>query len=49
MLVWGFTGGLLDRILAYGGFERPWDRRRTVPFPASASPLPGDLSSGEPR
>lgn len=24
MLVWGFTGGLLDLLLAMGGWERPW-------------------------
>jgi 8-oxo-dGTP pyrophosphatase MutT (NUDIX family) len=24
MLIWGFTAGLLDRLLAYGGWERPW-------------------------
>lgn len=26
MLVWGFTGGLLDAVLAMGGWERPWQR-----------------------
>ena len=25
MLIWGFTGLLTDRLLALGGFERPWD------------------------
>jgi 8-oxo-dGTP pyrophosphatase MutT (NUDIX family) len=25
MLVWGFTGMLLDRLLAIGGWEREWD------------------------
>jgi 8-oxo-dGTP pyrophosphatase MutT (NUDIX family) len=29
LLVWGFTAGLLDRLLALGGWERPWDRTRT--------------------
>ncbi|MGQ0775935.1 MAG: NUDIX hydrolase [Pseudonocardiales bacterium] len=24
MLVWGFTGGVLDALLAMGGWERPW-------------------------
>lgn len=24
LLVWGFTAGLLDRLLALGGWERPW-------------------------
>jgi 8-oxo-dGTP pyrophosphatase MutT (NUDIX family) len=28
LLVWGFTAGLLDRLLALGGWERPWDTRR---------------------
>ncbi|MEV0677278.1 CoA pyrophosphatase [Actinosynnema sp. NPDC050436] len=26
MLVWGFTAGLVDGLLALGGWERPWDR-----------------------
>ena len=32
LLVWGFTAGLLDRLLALGGWERPWsqERRRTL-------------------
>ena len=25
MLVWGFTAALVDRLLALGGWERPWD------------------------
>lgn len=33
LLVWGFTAGLLDRILRLGGFERPWDTDRVVPLP----------------
>nr|WP_245930151.1 CoA pyrophosphatase [Allonocardiopsis opalescens] len=24
MLIWGFTAGVLDRLLALGGWERPW-------------------------
>ncbi|MET9291663.1 CoA pyrophosphatase [Streptomyces sp. NPDC003077] len=31
-LVWGFTGGLIDRILHFTGWERPWDRSRQVPL-----------------
>ena len=32
LLVWGFTAGLLDRLLALGGWELPWDtsRRRVL-------------------
>ena len=32
MLVWGFTAGLLDRLLALGGWELPWDRDRHRPL-----------------
>lgn len=32
MLVWGFTALLLDRILALGGWERPWDPERIVDY-----------------
>lgn len=33
MLVWGFTGMLLDRLLALAGWEQPWlANARTVPF-----------------
>ncbi|QKW07364.1 CoA pyrophosphatase [Streptomyces sp. NA04227] len=31
-LVWGFTAGVIDRLLHYSGWERPWDRDRTVPL-----------------
>ena len=33
MLVWGFTGGVLDRLIKLGGWERDWDREAYVPFP----------------
>jgi 8-oxo-dGTP pyrophosphatase MutT (NUDIX family) len=26
LVVWGFTGGLLDRVIALAGWEQPWDR-----------------------
>ena len=29
LLVWGFTAGLLSRLFALVGWERPWDRRRS--------------------
>ena len=38
LLVWGFTAGLLDRILTLGGWERPWDRTRAVPLPEPVEP-----------
>lgn len=33
LLVWGFTGGLLDRLIHLAGWERPWDDSRLVPLP----------------
>lgn len=33
MLVWGFTAGVLDRLLALAGWERPWDRSRVEELP----------------
>ncbi|GAB2924980.1 CoA pyrophosphatase [Streptomyces heilongjiangensis] len=31
-LVWGFTAGVIDRLLHYSGWERPWDRGKQVPL-----------------
>ncbi|MGP3924675.1 NUDIX hydrolase [Streptomyces sp. 8N616] len=31
-LVWGFTAGVIDRILHFAGWERPWDRSKHVPL-----------------
>ena len=36
MLVWGFTAGLLDRLLALGGWEQPWDAARVEDLPPVA-------------
>ena len=48
LLVWGFTAGLLDRLLALGGWERPWDAGRvrqldaqTVRLALRGSTFPG--------
>ena len=35
LFVWGFTAGLLDRLLEFGGWARPWDRAITRPMPES--------------
>jgi hypothetical protein len=32
--VWGFTAGLLDRLLRLAGWERPWDATRMQDLPA---------------
>lgn len=39
MLVWGFTAGLLDRLVAAAGWERPWDRARIRQLPAEGLEL----------
>ncbi|MFI5757998.1 NUDIX hydrolase [Streptomyces sp. NPDC051569] len=31
-LVWGFTAGVIDRILHFAGWERPWDASKQVPL-----------------
>jgi hypothetical protein len=43
LLVWGFTAGLLDKLLALGGWERPWDtsRSRTLDPETTALALRG--------
>lgn len=38
LLVWGFTAGLLDRLLDLAGWARPWDTSRVEDLPASARP-----------
>jgi 8-oxo-dGTP pyrophosphatase MutT (NUDIX family) len=39
MLVWGFTAAVLDRLLALGGWEQPWDRDRVEELPAEVLDL----------
>lgn len=36
MLVWGFTALLVDRLLALGGWELPWDASREEDLPPEA-------------
>jgi 8-oxo-dGTP pyrophosphatase MutT (NUDIX family) len=36
MLVWGFTAMLVDRLLALGGWEQPWDAGRLTELPPDA-------------
>lgn len=33
LLVWGFTGALIDRLLWFVGWERPWDSAQVVDLP----------------
>jgi len=36
MLVWGFTALVIDRLLALGGWEQPWDAGRVADLPPEA-------------
>jgi 8-oxo-dGTP pyrophosphatase MutT (NUDIX family) len=38
LFVWGFTAGLLARVLTEAGLERPWDKRRFEPLPDLTDP-----------
>ncbi|GAA2058653.1 MULTISPECIES: NUDIX hydrolase [Streptomyces] len=35
-LVWGFTAGVIDRILHFAGWELPWNEEREIPLDAGA-------------
>ncbi len=37
MMIWGFTAGLVDRLLALGGWERPWDATPIQELPEGAA------------
>ena len=41
MLIWGFTGLVLDRLLALGGWEVPWDAGRVTMLPPQTLAAPG--------
>ena len=34
MLIWGFTAGLVDQLLALAGWERPWNTNAVLDLPA---------------
>ncbi|MFJ6212264.1 NUDIX hydrolase [Streptomyces sp. NPDC092296] len=38
-VVWGFTAGVIDRVLHFGGLERPWDTSRVVELSEDAFDL----------
>lgn len=42
LMVWGFTAGLLDRLLALGGLDQAWDASRERELPAEALRLAGN-------
>lgn len=33
LLLWGFTGGIVDKVLELSGRAQPWDRNRELPLP----------------
>lgn len=39
LLIWGFTAGLVDRLLALGGFEQPWDENDVRELPEAVRRL----------
>jgi len=39
LLIWGFTAMLLDRVLALGGWEQPWDSSRITRLAAGDRPV----------
>jgi len=39
LVVWGFTAGLLDKLLELGGWSRPWDRGRQRELDPAAAAL----------
>jgi 8-oxo-dGTP pyrophosphatase MutT (NUDIX family) len=44
LLIWGFTALLLDRVLALGGWERPWDVAHVTQLSASDLPAGGPVT-----
>lgn len=52
MLVWGFTGTLVDHVIALGGWEQPWDQDRIADLPPevielASRTLPADAPRDE--
>jgi 8-oxo-dGTP pyrophosphatase MutT (NUDIX family) len=38
LIIWGFTAMLLDRVLALGGWEQPWNSDQLTSLPAGQQP-----------
>lgn len=49
LLVWGFTAGLLDRLLALGGWAVPWDTDRLRDLPVRPDDPLGPPGPSGPR
>jgi 8-oxo-dGTP pyrophosphatase MutT (NUDIX family) len=46
LLVWGFTAGLVDKLLALGGWERPWGPGPLLERPADPEPQVQEVLGG---
>lgn len=46
LLVWGFTAGLVDKLLKLGGWERPWGPGPLLDRPADPEPLVEEVLGG---
>jgi 8-oxo-dGTP pyrophosphatase MutT (NUDIX family) len=46
LLVWGFTAGLVDKLLTLGGWERPWGPGPLLPRPALPEPQIEEVLGG---
>jgi 8-oxo-dGTP pyrophosphatase MutT (NUDIX family) len=46
LLIWGFTAGLVDKLLALGGWERPWGPGPVHDRPATPEPLTEEIAHG---
>ena len=47
LLIWGFTAALVDRLLALGGWEVPWNRGVVREITADGGP--GEVFPGTPE
>lgn len=41
LVIWGFTAGLVDKLLALGGWERPWRPGEFIPRPVTEEVVGG--------
>lgn len=46
LLVWGFTAGLVDKLLGFGGWEQPWDHSRSRELDAATVAMARRSSPG---
>jgi 8-oxo-dGTP pyrophosphatase MutT (NUDIX family) len=46
LLVWGFTAGLVDKLLKLGGWEKPWGPGPVLERPENPEPLIEEVTSG---